>query len=145
MNQKTPRWISILLWILAAMYLANGIEMFFVPGIWFFRLVPGVPETGPFNAHLVADSGTFYLGLAVGLVFAALDARRHAVAVVIAAVASLMHSILHIYSHEAGLLSYQHVLTEMVGIYIPTIALWLLAFILMRPQREAASAALRTA
>ena len=145
MNQKTPRWISILLWILAAMYLANGIEMFFVPGIWFFRLVPGVPETGPFNAHLVADSGTFYLGLAVGLVFAALDARRHAVAVVIAAVASLMHSILHIYSHEAGLLSYQHLLTEMVGIYIPTIALWLLAFILMRPQREAASAALRTA
>ena len=145
MNQKTPRWISILLWILAAMYLANGIEMFFVPGIWFFRLVPGVPETGPFNAHLVADSGTFYLGLAVGLVFAALDARRHAVAVVIAAVASLMHSILHIYSHEAGLLSYQHLMTEMVGIYIPTIALWLLAFILMRPQREAASAALRTA
>jgi len=145
MNQKTPRWISILLWILAAMYLANGIEMFFVPGIWFFRLVPGVPETGPFNAHLVADSGTFYLGLAVGLVFAALDARRHAVAVVIAAVASLMHSILHIYSHEAGLLSYQHLLTEMVGIYVPTIALWLLAFILMRPQREAASAALRTA
>ena len=145
MNQKTPRWISILLWILAAMYLANGIEMFFVPGIWFFRLVPGVPETGPFNAHLVADSGTFYLGLAVGLVFAALDARRHAVAVVIAAVASLMHSILHIYSHEAGLLSYQHLVTEMVGIYIPTIALWLLAFILMRPQREAASAALRTA
>ena len=145
MNQKTPRWISVLLWFFAAMYLANGIEMFFVPGIWFFRLVPGVPETGPFNAHLVADSGTFYLGLAVGLVYAALDARRHAVAVVIAAVASLMHAILHIYSHEAGLLSLEHLTTEVVGIYIPTIVLCVLAFILMRPQRETASAALRTA
>ena len=145
MNRKTPRWISVLLWLFAAMYLANGIEMFFMPGIWFFRLVPGVPETGAFNAHLVADSGTFYLGLAVGLVFAALDARRHAIAVVIAAVASIMHSILHIYSHEAGLLSYQHLTTEMVGIYIPTIVLCLLAYLPMRPQHETASATLQTA
>ena len=145
MNQKTPRWISVLLWFFAAMYLANGIEMFFVPGIWFFRLVPGVPETGPFNAHLVADSGTFNLGIAVGLVYAALDARRHAVAVVIAAVASLMHAILHIYSHEAGLLSLEHLTTEIVGIYIPTIVLCWLGFILMRPSRETASGALRTA
>jgi len=145
MNQKTPRWISVLLWFFAAMYLANGIEMFFVPGIWFFRLVPGVPETGPFNAHLVADSGTFNLGIAVGLAYAALDARRHAVAVVIAAVASLMHAILHIYSHEAGLLSLEHLTTEIVGIYSPTIVLCWLGFILMRPPRETASAALRTA
>jgi hypothetical protein len=119
--------------------------MFVMPGIWFFRLVPGVPETGAFNAHLVADSGTFYLGLAVGLVFAALDARRHAIAIVIAAVASVMHAALHIYSHEAGLLSYQHMTTEVLGIYIPTIVLCVLAFVLMRPQRETASAALQTA
>ena len=56
MNHKTPRWITVLLWIFAAMYLANGIEMFFIPSVWFYRIVPGVPETGPFNAHLVADS-----------------------------------------------------------------------------------------
>ncbi|HKN01731.1 MAG TPA: hypothetical protein VJX23_14535 [Candidatus Binataceae bacterium] len=145
MNRKIPGWISMALWIFAALYLANGIEMFFFPSAWFFRLVPGVPETGPFNAHLVADSGTFYLGLAAGLMFAALDAHRHAVAVMIAAVASLMHAILHIYSHEAGLLSYQHITTEIVGIYIPTIVLCVLAFILMRPVREPARAALRTA
>ena len=54
MKPNTPRWITVLLWLLAAMYLANGIEMFFLPSVWFFRLVPGVPETGPFNAHLVA-------------------------------------------------------------------------------------------
>jgi hypothetical protein len=134
---KTPRWITILLWLLAAVYLANGIEMFFVPSIWFFRLVPGVPETGPFNAHLVADSGTFYLGIAAGLVLAALHPQRHALAVVVvAAVASTMHSILHIYSHAAGLLSSQHITTEVVGIYLPTIVLWLLALVLIRPAQE---------
>ncbi len=144
MNHKSPAWIYALLWLLAAMYLANGIEMFFFPATWFFRLVPGVPETGAFNAHLVADSGTFFLGVAAGLVFAAIDPRRNAVAVLIAAIASLMHAILHIYSHEAGLLSYQHIVTEIVGIYIPTAILCVLAFLLMRPAGESAPAALRT-
>jgi hypothetical protein len=139
---KTPRWITILLWLLAAVYLANGIEMFFVPSIWFFRLVPGVPETGPFNAHLVADSGTFYLGIAAGLVLAALHPQRHALAVVVvAAVASTMHSILQIYSRAAGLLSSQHITTEVVGIYLPTIVLWLLALALIRPAQQPVRAA----
>ena len=142
---KTPRWISILLWLLAALYLANGIEMFFLPSTWFFRIVPGVPETGPFNAHLVADSGTFYLGIATGLVLAALYPQRHAVAVLIAAVASLMHAILHIYSHAAGLLSSEHIMTEIVGIYLPTILLCILAFVLIRPTEGSARAALHTA
>lgn len=143
---KTPHWITILLWLLAAVYLANGIEMFFVPSIWFFRLVPGVPETGPFNAHLVADSGTFYLGIAAGLVLAALHPQRHALAVVVvAAVASTMHSVLHIYSHAAGLLSPQHITTELVGIYLPTIVLWLLAFALNRPAQEPVRAAVPAA
>jgi hypothetical protein len=142
---KTPRWISILLWLFAAFYLANGIEMFFLPSTWFFRLVPGVPETGPFNAHLVADSGTFNLGITAGLVLAALHPQRHAVAVLVAAVASTMHSILHIYSHAAGLLSSQHITTEIVGIYLPTIVLWLLVFVLMRPAQESARAAVHAA
>jgi hypothetical protein len=142
---KTPRWISILLWLFAAMYLANGIEMFFLPSTWFFRIVPGVPETGPFNAHLVADSGTFNLGIAAGLVLAALDPQRHAVAVVIAAVASLLHAILHIYSHAAGLLSSLHITTEILGIYLPTIVLCVLAFVLIRPTQRPASAALHAA
>jgi hypothetical protein len=145
MNNKSPRWISILLWLFAAMYLANGIEMFFFPATWFFRLVPGVPETGAFNAHLVADSGTFFLGIAVGLAFAAIDPQRHAIAVVVAAAASVMHAILHIYSHEAGLLSYQHMVTETFGIYLPTLLLCWLAYILMQPAQEPAGASLGTA
>ncbi len=126
------RWIKILLWILGALSLINGIEMFFAPSVWFFRLVPGVPETGPFNAHLVADSGTFFIAVGVGLLIAGFDPRRHVAAVVVAAIANLFHSILHIYSHEAGLLSLDHLGTEVVGIYLPTLLLIAMAIYLAR-------------
>jgi uncharacterized membrane protein len=127
-----PRWIKLLVWVLGAMSLINGIEMFFAPSIWFFRLVPGVPETGPFNAHLVADSGTFFIAVGVGLVIAGFDPGRHVTAVIVAAIANLFHSILHIYSHETGLLSLDHLGTEVVGIYLPTLLLIAIAIHLMR-------------
>jgi uncharacterized membrane protein len=129
---KQLRWIKILLWILGGVSLINGIEMFFAPSIWFFRLVPGVPETGPFNAHLVADSGTFFIAVGVGLLIAGSDPRRHVAAVIVAAIANLFHSILHIYSHEAGLLSLEHLGTEVVGIYLPTLLLIAIVIVLLR-------------
>jgi hypothetical protein len=95
-------------------------------------MVPGVPETGPFNAHLVADSGTFFIAVGVGLLIAGFDPKRHVAVVVVAAIANLFHSILHIYSHEAGLLSLEHLGTEVSGIYIPTLALIAIAIILLR-------------
>ena len=129
---KHPRWIKILLWILGVVSLINGIEMFFMPSVWFFRLVPGVPETGPFNAHLVADSGTFFIAVGVGLLIAGFNPRRHVAAVIVAAIANLFHSILHLYSHEEGLLSLDHLGTEVIGIYLPTLLLIALAIILLR-------------
>src|SRR5205823_3521449 len=102
------------------------------PSTWFFKMVPGVPETGPFNAHLVADSGTFFIAVGVGLLIAGFDPRRHVATVLVAAIANLFHSILHIYSHEAGLLSLEHLGTEVTGIYLPTLLLIAIAIILLR-------------
>ena len=126
------RLIRVLIWILGATSLINGIAMFFAPSVWFFRLVPGAPETGPFNAHLVADSGTFFIAVGIGLLIAGSDPARHVAVVIVAAVANLMHSILHLYSHAAGLLSLEHLGTEIVGIYIPTLVLIAIAIILVR-------------
>jgi len=141
-----PRWITILLWLLGATSLINGIAMFFAPSAWFFRLVPGVPETGPFNAHLVADSGTFFIAVGVGLLIAGSDPKRHVAVVIVAAISNLFHSILHIYSHEAGLLSLEHLGTEISGIYLPTAALIVIAIILLRtPAARGAEATARAA
>jgi len=127
-----PRWMKIVLWLLGATSLINGIAMFFAPATWFFKMVPGVPETGPFNAHLVADSGTFFIAVGVGLLIAGFDPRRHVAVVIVAAVANVFHSILHLYSHEAGLLSLAHFGTEVIGIYLPTLILIAMAIILTR-------------
>jgi predicted anti-sigma-YlaC factor YlaD len=145
MNSNLPRWIVPVLWILAALDVVNGIEMFFFPSAWFFKLVPGVPETGAYNMHLVMDGGTFFLAVGVGLVFAATNPRRNAVAVVVAAIAGVMHSALHIYSHAAGLLSTEHLVTEILGIYIPAILLIVISAILYSQSNETRAAQARAA
>ena len=145
MNSNSRRWIVVALWIMAALDIVNGIEMFFFPSAWFFKLVPGVPETGPYNMHLVMDGGTFFLAVGVGLVAAALNPRRNAIAVVVAAVAGVMHSSLHIYSHAAGLLSTEHLGTEVLGIYIPAILLIVISAILYSQSDKTRIAAARAA
>jgi hypothetical protein len=79
------------------------------------------------------------------LVFAARDPYRHAVAVVIAAIANIVHSALHIYSHLADLLSMQHISTEICGIYIPTLVLSVLAVMLLSHRESRPEAKLRAA
>ena len=145
MKSNSHGLIVAALWIMAALDIVNGIEMFFFPSAWFFKLVPGVPETGPYNMHLVMDGGTFFLAVGVGLVAAALNPRRNAIAVVVAAVAGVMHSALHIYSHAAGLLSTEHLVTEVLGIYIPAILLIVISVILYRQSDETRITAARAA
>ncbi len=145
MKTNAPKWIVAVLWIIAVMDLVTGVEMFFFPSAWFFKLVPGVPETGPFNAHLVMDGGTFFLAVGVGLAAAAYDPYRNRVGVVVAAVAGVMHSILHIWSHAEGLLSDKHLPTELFGILAPAILLIAIAMILYRAPAATQSASARAA
>jgi hypothetical protein len=130
MNSNPPRWIVPVLWILVVIDIVNGIEMFFFPSSWFFKLVPGVPETGPFNMHLVMDGGTFFLAVGVGLAAAAINPHRNAIAIVVAAIAGVMHSALHLYSHAVGLLSTEHLVTEGLAIYVPALLLIAISVIL---------------
>jgi hypothetical protein len=95
--------------------------------------------------HLVMDGGTFFLAVGVGLVAAALNPRRNAIAVAVAAIAGLMHSALHIYSHAAWLLSTEHLVTEVLGIYIPAILLIAISVVLYSQSDENRSVAARAA
>ena len=132
--------VKALLWIVGVTDVVNGIAMFLAPSAWFYRLVPGVPETGPFNAHLVCDSGTFFIAVGIGLLIAGFDPARHVAAVIVATIATLLHSLLHIYSHAAGILSLDHLMTEVTGIYIPTAVLIAIAIILIRRPSPSAAA-----
>ncbi|MGH7950124.1 MAG: hypothetical protein ACREQF_12920 [Candidatus Binataceae bacterium] len=135
MNDTTARWIPPVLWILAALTLFNAAAQLFAPSAWFFTLVPGVPETGPFNAHLVQDAGTFNLAIGVGLIAAARDAHRYAIAVVIAAIAAAAHALLHVYAHAANLLSTEHIWVEFFGVLVPAVVLAIATISLLRNAR----------
>ena len=54
-------------WLLGLGLVANGLVMLTVPAIWYAR-VPGVVDTGPFNAHFVRDIGAAYLVCGLALV-----------------------------------------------------------------------------
>jgi hypothetical protein len=118
MDKRPPRWIGLVLVVLGALALGNGLEMLFAPS-WWYQAVPGVPETGPLNAHLVADGGTFNIPIGLGLILATRDPYRNVLVIAIAAGAGVLHSFLHLYSHAAGLLSLDHLATEIFGIYLP--------------------------
>jgi hypothetical protein len=145
MKTSAPKWIVAMLWILAALDIITGVEMFFFPSAWFFKLVPGVTETGAFNAHLVMDGGTFFLAVGIGLAAAAYDPYRNTIAIVVAAIAGVMHSILHIWSHAEGLLSDQHLPTELFGILAPAILLIAIAIIIYRTPHATQFASARAA
>ncbi len=48
---------------------ANGFLMLADPAQW-YAMVPGVPETGPFNPHFVRDIGAVYVVIGVALAVA---------------------------------------------------------------------------
>jgi hypothetical protein len=138
MNSRQPVWITAVLLIVGSVTLITGLQMLFAPAYWYAH-VPGVPETGPLNAHLVADGGTFNIPIGLGLLWAARNAQRQVLLIAVAACAGLLHSLLHVWSHAEGLLSAEHLTTEVLGIYIPAAALIAIAAVLWRQAPQAAS------
>jgi len=136
-DKRPPRWVAVVLVVLGVLALSNGLEMLLAP-VWWYQSVPGVPETGPLNAHLVADGGTFNIPIGLGLILAARDPHRNVLMIAIAAGAGVLHSCLHLYSHAAGLLSLDHLATEFFGIYIPAALLVALSAIVLKQPPAAA-------
>jgi len=145
MNSQAPGWIRALVALFGVFYVLNGFLMLFGPNAWLIN-TPGVTDTGPYNSHLVSDIGTFYIPRGIALAFSARDPVRHVLVIGAAAGASLLHSLLHLYSHAVGWLSYQHLLTEIIGIYFPTALLVAMVVVLVRtPATTTAPNTLRAA
>jgi hypothetical protein len=52
--------------VFAILNVANGLRMLAAPAGWFVGIPAAVPDTGPFNAHLVRDLGVVYAVCGVG-------------------------------------------------------------------------------
>ena len=123
----TPR---LLLLVLGATTLANGLAMLLAAGPWFARVAS---DTGPYNGHLVRDVGAAYLAAGAALVWAAL---RPALRGPLAAVA-LVFLGLHAATHAVELFSghvHGSLVLELLGVHLPALlVLFLAAAALRRP------------
>ena len=103
---------------------ANGLLMLVDPGSW-YAMVPGVPETGPLNAHFVRDIGAAYLVTGAAIAALAPDARA-APAALAGALFLTLHALVHVADAMAGRTHAEHVLAELASVFAPAvIALWL--------------------
>lgn len=89
--------VRVLLLLLAATHLANGVAMLIAPMSW-YDTVPGVTSTGPFNHHFILDIGMAFVASG-GLL--ALGARA-GISAAGFATAGASWPILHALIHIAG-------------------------------------------
>ncbi|EJZ19913.1 hypothetical protein NE852_26250 (plasmid) [Rhizobium sp. Pop5] len=84
-----------LLCALSALQLLNGLLMLLTPPFW-YGAVPGVDETGPFNAHFVRDAGLGFLSAGFALWLAAIYPLSARLLVTLASVFLVGHALLHL-------------------------------------------------
>jgi hypothetical protein len=116
---------------------ANGLVMLAV-GAWWYGVVPGVTETGPFNPHFVKDIGADYLvtGAAFGWLAARPSALAHGAAGAGAAFL-LIHGAVHLIEAVGD----AHVLADLArdfpGVLAPAlIAAWVVQATWPRPEPD---------
>jgi uncharacterized protein YjeT (DUF2065 family) len=111
---------------LGLLLVANGLLMLLDPARW-YAIVPGVPETGPFNPHFVRDIGAAYVVTGVAVAWLARDARAVPAALA-GALFLTLHALVHIADAIAGWPHTDHFLSDLVAVFAPAaIALWLVS------------------
>ena len=106
---------------LAVLLIGNGVAMLFA-GPWWYGAVPGVPSTGPFNAHFVKDIGAAYL--VCGGALAAFAWRPVAALPALAAAAAFLtlHAAIHVSDAIASPICGQALARDFPGVFLPALA-----------------------
>ena len=103
---------------------ANGLIMLVVPADW-YAMVPGVVETGPFNAHFVRDIGVAYLVAGATLTWFAINEAARPAAFAGAAFLAL-HALVHLWDAAAGPEHAHQLLVDLPPVFLPpALAIWI--------------------
>jgi len=128
-------WTRGLAGLMALLLGANGLLMLAHPLAW-FDAVPGVPATGPFNAHFVRDVGAVYLMCALALGWYARRPLQAWPALAMAATWLTLHSGIHIYDAACGATPLADIWRAAIGVHLFA-AVPLILAILAAPNRSA--------
>ncbi len=114
----------IVAWIVGLVLIANGLTMLAVPESW-YALVPGVPQTGPFNPHFVRDIGAAYLVAGGTLLWFAVDRSARPAALAGAAFLAI-HALIHVWDAAAGREHAHQLLVDLPTVFLPPVlAIWI--------------------
>lgn len=116
------RW---LVWALDLALIANGAVMLALPA-WWYGIVPGVADTGPFNPHFIRDIGAAYVVAGGGLVWFLLDQAARPAALLGCAFLSL-HALIHLWDWAAGRESLLHLARDVPTVIVPGLLIFPLA------------------
>ena len=115
---------GIMAWILGIGLAANGLVMLGGPAAW-YAAVPGVIDTGPFNAHFVRDIGVAYFVAGSALVWFAIKAAARPAAQAGAAFLAL-HAAVHLWDAAAGREHVHQLLIDGPTVFLPPVlAIWI--------------------
>ncbi len=111
----------------AALSFANGAWMIFFPHAWYANLPGGVPDTGPFNPHLIRDLGVVFAVSALGFAWCAFNLARCLPVHTGLTAFFTGHAVLHVVDILTGRLPLYHWWMDAPLVFVPAIALILIA------------------
>jgi hypothetical protein len=119
--------------------IANALWMLAGPMHWYTDLPAAIPDTGPFNPHFVRDIGGAFLAAGAALVWAFFIRRDRFPLLAISGVFLAAHALVHAYDTLRGALGHNHWLLDLPGVYLPGIAVPLIAYRIYRVDRASNS------
>jgi uncharacterized protein YjeT (DUF2065 family) len=111
-------------WMLGIGLAVNGLVMLGFPADW-YGTIPGVVDTGPFNAHFIRDIGVAYLVSGAALVWLAVHPAARPAAQAGAAFLTL-HALVHLWDAAAGREHAHQLLIDLPTVFLPPVlAIWI--------------------
>src|SRR5262249_22275916 len=114
--------------------LANSVWMLAAPHSWYTDLPAGVPDTGPFNAHFVRDLGVVFGVCALGFARCAANLAPRLPGHLGGTAFLVGHALVHLADLLTGRLPPHHWWMDTPLVFVPAVALVLLALPLRRLQ-----------
>jgi phosphatidylserine synthase len=107
--------------VASALTLGNAGWMLIAPESWFVGLPAAIPDTGPFNGHLVRDLGVAFAVIGLALAWCARHPGR-ARGVHLAVTAFLAgHALIHVADLASGRLPHRHWLLDLPLTFMPAL------------------------
>ena len=107
--------------------LISGVWMLFFPFSWYSDFPAAIPDTGPFNSHLIRDLGVAYLCIALAFVWCAGRPKGSRQIHLGLTVFFTGHAIIHLFEIFSGRMPRYHWMVDTPLVFLPAIILIVLS------------------